>query len=62
MFNDQSRVADRIGREGGHVPLGHGGTEPLGGFADEKREGRILLNPAEMFYRVPAPSAGMKAV
>ena len=44
------------------MPLGYGGAQPLGGFTDGKREGRILLYPAEMFHRVPAPSTNVEAV
>ena len=43
-------------RDGGCVLTGHRGAQSLGRLADEKREGRVLLNLPEMFHRIPAPS------
>ena len=55
--DDQLRVGDRIGREGGGMPLVHFRAQPLGRLADVKREGCVLLNLTEMFHRIPVPSS-----
>ena len=38
------------------MPFGHCGAQSLGRFTDGKWERRILLNPAKMLHRIPAPS------
>ena len=55
--DDQLRVGDRIGREGGGMPLVHFRAQPLGRLTDVKREGCVLLNLTEMFHRIPVPSS-----
>jgi hypothetical protein len=56
MGDDESRVGEGVGREGGCVLTGHRGAQSLGCLADRKREGRVLLNLPEIFHRIPAPS------
>lgn len=53
--DDDTRIADRIGRERSSVPPGHGGAQALSGLADGKWERRMLLNLTEMFHCIPAP-------
>jgi hypothetical protein len=53
--DDDTRIADRIGRVRSGVPPGHGGAQALSRLADGKWERRILLNLTEMFHRIPAP-------
>jgi hypothetical protein len=44
------------------MPFRHCGAQSLGRFTDGKREGRIPVYLPEMFHRIPAPAADMKAV
>jgi len=56
MGDDEPRVGDRICCERSGLLTSDRGTQPLGRMADGKREGRVLLNPAEMRHRIPVPS------
>ena len=56
MVNDESRVGDRVCREGGCVLMGNRGAQSFGRLTDGKREGRVLMNLPEMGHRIPVPS------
>jgi hypothetical protein len=53
--DDESRVADRVCREGGCELTGYSGTQSLGCLTDRKREGCVLLNVSEVCHRIPMP-------
>src|SRR6185295_8255689 len=55
MGDDESRIGDRVCREGGCVLTGYRGTQSLGRLADRKREGCVLLNVSEVCHRIPMP-------
>ena len=55
VSNDESRVCDGVGGEGGLVLTGHRGAQSLGCLANGKREGFVLLNLPEMLHGIPAP-------
>jgi len=55
MGDDESRIGDRVCREGGCVLTGYRGTQSLGRLADRKREGYVLLNVSEPCHRITMP-------
>src|SRR5262249_11734549 len=55
MGDDESRVGDRVRREGGGALASHGGTQSLGCLTDRKGEGCVLLNVSEKCHRISMP-------